>query len=870
MAVSLFLSGCAKEELRQEEAVKPVVTETTEASSFESGIALIKISGEMSSLVGGDLADGKVVTKSMGLNQAVDELGVVSIERLFPDAGEFEPRTKASGLDRWYKVVYDAGATLTKASSQLGGVSGVEIVEGQRKLKTDAFNDPMFDKQWHYYNTDVDGSGQKTGIDINVQPVWDEYTTGSSSVIVGVVDGGIQLDHEDLAANCIAGGPNGSKNFCTNSFAITAHEHGTHVAGTISAINNNGKGLCGIAGGNAASNVKGVKLLSCQIFQTSGSGGSSAAAIKWAADHGAVIINNSWGYDYSGGDNKFTEEEKQAQLKGTVEGADKDAIDYFIKYAGCDNSGNQLTSSPMKGGVVIFAAGNEALANGVPANYDAVIAVGSISRSGLRSSFSNYGDWVDICAPGDAIASTVPTNAYGFMSGTSMACPHVSGVAALAVSYWGGQGFTNEMLKTKLLKGSNTTKVSSSAKIGGLVDALGAVTYGSSDYPKAVSDYQTTVKANNVAMSWNVTSTQKGKKTYGYLLFASKSKEAFDNLNPRNPGSGFVYKAVETPSSVSVGGSMKATLKGLDFSSDYYVAICGYDYSMNCSALSSVKKITTGVNNPPQITRTDTQETTLHAYQSNIYNWTIKDPDEHSYTFTFDGGSSAATFALLKSDADAGDTYALKIVATEADPGTYEAKITAVDEFKATTVEKFSYTILENMAPVKIKDFDNVMSNVTGYKFTYDIAEYFNDPDGETLKFTYVMDNKNVLNINQSENTLYATTLGYGLADITVTGTDAKGLSVSSTFKVLVRDSNVAMEAYPNPVVDKLNIRTGEEMAETSVKITSAVGAVVYDGSSSFSAFEPLSVDLSFVAPGKYSLEVTYGGKTYTQKIIKK
>ena len=153
-------------------------------------------------------------------------------------------------------------------------------------------------------------------------------------------------------------------------------------------------------------------------------------------------------------------------------------MDYFIKYAGCDNLGEQLASSPMKGGIVIFAAGNNGLENGAPANYDKVIAVGAITSDGARASYSNYGDFVDLCAPGSVIYSSIGGSRYSNMNGTSMACPHVSGVAALLVSQFGGKGFTAGMLKEKLLQGADYEAVAGK-QIGSLVDAYGAFMYGS-------------------------------------------------------------------------------------------------------------------------------------------------------------------------------------------------------------------------------------------------------------------------------------------------------------------------------------------------------------------------------------------------------
>ena len=123
--------------------------------------------------------------------------------------------------------------------------------------------------------------------------------------------------------------------------------HGTHVAGTVGARTNNNIGVAGVAGGDGTEG-SGVRLMSCQIFGGKNEGGSGARAMYYSANNGAVISQNSWGY----------------VLKANITAipqADKAAIDYFIKYAGCDKDGNQLPNSPMKGGIVIFAAGNDGM-----------------------------------------------------------------------------------------------------------------------------------------------------------------------------------------------------------------------------------------------------------------------------------------------------------------------------------------------------------------------------------------------------------------------------------------------------------------------------------------------------------------------------
>ena len=301
------------------------------------------------------------------------------------------------------------------------------------------FNDPYLGAQWHYRNLgSASGYGYVAGADINLFNAWTK-TVGHPNVIVAVVDGGIQYDHPDLAENIwvntgeipnngIDDDRNGyiddyyGFNFYNNIGTIIPNDHGTHVAGTIGAVNNNGIGVCGIAGGDKVTNRKGVRLMSCQIFHPDHTGGTSdarlAEAIKYGADNGAVISQNSWGYTNP---NVFPS-------------VIKAAIDYFIANAGINNNGVQ--TGPMKGGVVLVAAGNDGNSSTYyPAAYSNVIAVASINANGQKASSSNYGSWINLSAPGGTgIYSTVTKGGYGSSTGTSMACPHVSGVAALVLS----------------------------------------------------------------------------------------------------------------------------------------------------------------------------------------------------------------------------------------------------------------------------------------------------------------------------------------------------------------------------------------------------------------------------------------------------
>ena len=464
-------------------------------------------------------AEAGAITRAGGLtsgNTQIDRVlmtvGSVSFERLFPACGRFEVRTKKEGLDRWFIAKYDETIPAREVAEMLSGCDGVEVVEysiptaaasfskaaaaeSEEPVATKAyssvrnvpfpFNESLRSQrmQWHYNNPgNIYSNSTVVGADADVYAAW-RLCTGNPDVIVAVVDQGVKYDHEDLAANMwinegeipdngIDDDGNGyiddvyGFNFTDNKGKLTfssENMHGTHVAGTIAAVNNNGIGVNGIAGGSG--NGDGVRIMSCETLGASESGnsggglGAQVRAIKYAADNGAVICQNSWGYTAG-------TLSKNDWNRGNYS-ALADAIRYFIKYAGLDENGEQ--EGPMAGGIVVFAAGNDASDElCYPASDEAVVSVAATSWLGTPSYFTNYGKWVSLSAPGGDLSlnstyggvySTSVAedggSAYEGINGTSMACPHVSGACALAVSWYYGddkkKGLTGEMLKEALL-----------------------------------------------------------------------------------------------------------------------------------------------------------------------------------------------------------------------------------------------------------------------------------------------------------------------------------------------------------------------------------------------------------------------------------
>lgn len=427
------------------------------------------------------------------IDEILSSIGAYQFERVFPIDSKNEERTREAGLHQWYLVRFDEIVDVEKAYKELSSLPGIMAVQYSHTIQrgyqpkkativsqvakksvsksTLPFNDPRLGEQWGYINTGESENGlinSVAGMDVNCAEAW-TLSTGDNSIIVAVLDEGVMYDHEDLAANMWVnpGEVLGSKedldgngyagdvygyNFVFDNPYITYNDandtgHGSHVAGTIAAVNNNGVGVSGIAGGSG--NGNGVKIMSCQVF--SGNYGvtlyNEARAIKYAADNGAVILQCSWGYNSAlANPSMYAPGPATDKVWESYYPLEKEAIDYFINYAGSPNG-------VIQGGLAIFAAGNEGAGMAAyPSAYNECISVAALDAAGMPSYYTNYGDRIKISAPGGdsnyhegrlgTILSTIPSlgnstvkSAYGYMEGTSMACPTVSGVAALGLSY---------------------------------------------------------------------------------------------------------------------------------------------------------------------------------------------------------------------------------------------------------------------------------------------------------------------------------------------------------------------------------------------------------------------------------------------------
>ena len=456
--VALALTGCADNLPTVDTPEgKPDITIPADA---EAGELLIKFSPEMSDILDqaqlSKTRSGKVTRSGIpSTDEVLAILGSYSFERVFPVDANTEARTRQAGLHLWYTVKFDKGTDLKAAAErlkQLGEISKVQtngrikraystdtkrIYLSDKALQQKATraaaegepNDPGFAYQWHYRNLGAgnygfenlndNNAGAEAGCDVNALEAW-KTCSGDPSIIVAVLDEGVMYTHPDLAPNmwCNPGETTqGAKtdadgngyegdlhgyNFVEDSGNISWSDandtgHGTHVAGTIAAANNNGIGVCGVAGGDGTTD-SGVKIMSCQVFsgQNSVTLAGEARAIKYAADNGAVILQCSWGYNSS----------ESSELQGYVPGPatekewaetyplEKEALDYFINNAGSPNG-------VIDGGIPVFAAGNEYAPNpAFPGAYSKCVCVASLAADYTPACYTDYGQLVTLSAPG--------------------------------------------------------------------------------------------------------------------------------------------------------------------------------------------------------------------------------------------------------------------------------------------------------------------------------------------------------------------------------------------------------------------------------------------------------------------------------------
>ncbi|WP_303919973.1 S8 family serine peptidase [Draconibacterium sediminis] len=574
-----------------------------------------------------------------GFNILNKEYNATSMKPVFRVAGKFAERQRKYGLHLWYEINIDSTTNLSDALSKYGDLDAIESAEsknhyfsfsGGEMVETSPAtertldekpNDPLLYTQWHYEN--IGQSGGTPGADINLIKAW-KLETGNPDVVVAVIDGGVDYQHEDLAANMwtnedeipgngIDDDNNGyiddfyGWNFVMGVPTIVPHEHGTHVAGTIAAVNNNGIGVAGVAGGSG--NGDGVRIMSCQVFSAVPGGtdeyaGGFEEAFIYAADNGATISNNSWG----GG------APSQVML---------DAINYYIDNAGIDENGNS-TGPVQGGGLPIFAAGNfNSYSDYIglpraayPSQYDLGISVANTNHYDMKSTSSYFSEVVDISAPGDQIYSTLPGNRYGgpHWGGTSMASPHVTGVAALIASKYAYNITTDEITERLLSTAKDIYHLNPSftGYLGkGRLDAYAALVDNPGVVP-AIDDWGFySIDENTFHIGWMLVENIQGITITDYEILVAPG-EITDTTFFKSTATATAFHSAARYS------FDQFYIENLEPNTTYTIAVRAKDRFGNLSGLSELFTATTWKAADVELLSNDTLEVNIDIQESNL------------------------------------------------------------------------------------------------------------------------------------------------------------------------------------------------------------------------------------------------------------
>ena len=868
--------------------------------SVEKGKVIVKLTPDAVSVFETRLRTlNKTSSDTSVLNTGIKSFDLInrryrasSMRRVFPDAGEYEAKHRRYGLHLWYEVVIPESENPVTVAAGYGEDENVQIAEPRYRIRSYAMpasplplaeipNDPGFSKQWNFNNTGQ--TGGTPGADIRLIDAWKKVKSlgiKNNNVIIAVIDAGVHYDHEDLRKNMwvneaelngvrgVDDDKNGyvddiyGYNFVSRTGTISPEDHGTHVAGIIAAVTNNAVGVSGISGN--PDEGYGIKIMTIQILDGDRSVSTIGPAFAYAADNGAVISQNSWGYEDVNEYNK----------------SDIEAINYFIKEAGKDKNGNPRPGTPMTGGIVIFAAGNDSQDDKwYPAYYENVLAVAATNHNGKLAWYSNYGYWIDISAPGGEISGrnevggiystsyrNVNKNFYEYKQGTSMACPHVSGVAALILSVYGSECYTPGMLRSRLLFSATPLDmfdpVNASKMGAGLVNASAALV------PNGASGIVTDLNAqmiNAVSCRLEWTDMQEGKNSELKIYTVACATELITEANFEQ----YAMKPVVATQVTET--TMQTVLTGLQPATQYYTALRNSDNLCDVSTISNVATFTTRSNAAPvvihplsDITMRDVASETSY-YIGNVF--TDNDGDEMTYEISV--ASTSVASARLKDDV---------VLIQPVNAGKTMLTLTADDGNTGRTSFSWMLTVTQNRAPVISGLFADTTLIPYSDPIVVDLAKYTSDPDDDPVTFSLQPSKSDIVNADINGSILRIAPRHHGNETLLVTASDPYTAKATETIRITVEQKYAPDKAnrllvYPNPTNDILWYSyILSETASVNVNIINSIGQVMYQ-----TATEKCSagtyyydVHLHNWDAGVYAVQYFVGGKLVdVMKVVK-
>ncbi len=470
--------------------------------------------------------------------------------------------------------------------------------------------------------------------------------------------------------------------------------------------------------------------------------------------------------------------------------------------------------------------------------------------------------------PEGLILSTVTQGMYGYMQGTSQACPIVSGVAALIVSKFGGKGFTNADLRARLLGSLRPFDIDARSpeyrgKIGsGIADAGKALRENRMKAPKAVEEktLKVTPGHDEIAFSWMTVEDEDDGTAISYVLFYSKEKKLSKELLGAPGVRKEIFNAVEHP---GAGETFQAKLKGLALGTPYHFALAGIDRWGQLSDFIFFDARTLSNHLPELALPEGFEQVTLTGSTVRTLEITVTDADKHDWTYALTGETKGITHHR--------DGDKILIDFRKSLPaGRHTVTLTVSDPFGSSKME-IPFDVTGNSAPALIRTKDEIVLPLEDKDFSLDLSEYFNDPDGDALSFEgFSFDPEIAYPVLDGSKLSFSLTR-LGTAHIEITAKDPSGKSAKMRFTLRVVNDGIVLSAYPVPVLKGLHIRLSESVHTAEIEILTPLGGVARKKFVTVRHPEDrkVTLDLTDLSGGDYILSVKASGKVYRQNILK-
>lgn len=492
-----------------------------------------------------------------------------------------------------------------------------------------------------------------------------------------------------------------------------------------------------------------------------------------------------------------------------------------------------------------------------------------------KASYSNYAKWVTITAPGGdqdrfgteaGVLSTVPkskaASGYAYFQGTSMACPHVSGIAALIASYFGKQGFTNEELKLRLTTAYRPYNIDEQnptykAKLGrGYIDAESAFESDTKIAPDKVSTLTLTPDFVDITAEWSIAKDENTTAAF-YRLYISPNELTAESMKDMN------YKEINGMGH-HIGETLTYTFDDLKDNRTYNVAVVAVDRWGNVSA-PVVRKCTTKLNHAPEVTGFPEEVIEVSENERKSFSFNVADPDGHNWDIKAVGETKGVSYTVKQ------NTVTVHLVPV-LEAGDYTCTFVLSDDLGAKAEKNFTFKVVKYIPPHLETPFNNYIIGLDEGVVTIPLKGHYTHSGSGRLTYQATASNSSMVTTEVSNDNLQLKPLATGITRIQVSASDGRQTSSDGSFQIRIVEKKAApvYAVYPIPVRRDINVLLNPEVKQTELVISSTVGERMMKTTLVPDKNNVATLNLSQLNPGTYKLTVHTSKGNHTQMFIKR